>query len=339
MGVKKPILLERDDQSFFPAGGKTSMRNISAKTENVKRDTLSVYQGKKLDASKIAVYFDRFDGHKAKRLRICGSYFVFEERRYEDRTERKIIEAKFCQLRLCPICSWRRSRKLYGEVMSIITQPEFVDQKFVFLTLTVKNCEKESLKDELNRITRAFNKLTKDDDSYFNLAFTGAFRAVEITYNKKTNMYHPHMHVLVSVGPDYFKKSNKHYMSHDRLMGLWREKCGLDYDPAVRIQKVMGDKSKQVAEVAKYTVKSTDMPNAAVAETLDKALHRVRLVSFCGLFKRVRNRLDEEGLENQTEGLGEASTMTAETYEIWRTLYRWKVGARVYELVWEKRSG
>jgi hypothetical protein len=64
----------------------------------------------------------------------------------------------------------------------------------------------------------------------------------------------------------------------------------------------------------------------------------VRLVSFCGLFKRVRNRLDEEGLENQTEGLGEASTMTAETYEIWRTLYRWKVGARVYELVWEKRS-
>jgi plasmid rolling circle replication initiator protein Rep len=337
MGVKKPTLLEHDtnlDSSRRP----NRMKNLSAKTENVKRDMIDVYREKKLDNSKIAVYYDRFDEHKAWRLRMCGRSLLFDERRYDGRTEKEIREAKFCQLRLCPVCSWRRSNKLFGEVMSIISQPEFADQKFVFLTLTVKNCEKGQLKYELDRIIRAFNKMTNVKRSTFNTAFTGAFRAVEITYNKKTRMYHPHMHVLASIGPGYFKKSNKYYMSHDRLMSLWREKCGLDYDPAVRIQKVTGDKSKQVAEVAKYTVKSADISNPDVAETLDRALHRARLVSFCGLFKRVRNRLDEEPRETSEAFDGEAS-MSAEAYEVWRTLYRWNVGTRVYELVWEKRLG
>lgn len=227
---------------------------------------------------------------------------------------------------------------VFSEVMQVIKQPEFAEQRFIFLTLTVKNCKAEELREQIDRVIRAYALLTVNDACYFSTYFTGTFRAVEVTYNAKTDTYHPHMHVLAAVKPDYFKKTNTRYMSHEKLVKIWRDKCGLDYDPAVRIQPVKGGKHKSVAEVAKYTVKPSDIPNEDVLEVLDEALRRQRLTAFTGLFRRVKARIKAEpALPEFAELFESAKPETAEALEIWRTIYKWNIGARAYELADEER--
>jgi plasmid rolling circle replication initiator protein Rep len=111
--------------------------------------------------------------------------------------------------------------------------------------------------------------------------------------NPNYNTYHPHIHAIAAVDRGYFKKSNANYISHDDLRELWRDACGLDYLPQCRIERVRNTKRKQVAEVAKYTVKSADyIDRPSVVETLDLALHRKRLIAYGGLFKAVKTKLE-----------------------------------------------
>ncbi|WP_171816564.1 protein rep [Clostridium tetani] len=72
----------------------------------------------------------------------------------------------------------------------------------------------------------------------------------------------------------------------------------------VDVRKLKENKGKEVAEVAKYTVKSEDFIirnddgqideelTDKVVRTLDLALHRKRLTSFGFVFKEVHKRLN-----------------------------------------------
>jgi plasmid rolling circle replication initiator protein Rep len=213
------------------------------------------------------------------------------------------LSAMRCGLRLCPSCSWIRAHRIFENVYNVITTRDFNGKQFIFLTLTVKNCGGEFLESEIKRLLSAWNKLTKDDrHDGFAKSFDGTFRALEVTYNKLTKTYHPHLHAMAAVGPGYFRKSNKNYIGQARLQKLWRDACGLDYLPQCRIQRVKNTTGKQVAEVAKYTVKSADyISRPEVVQVLDPALHRKRLIAYGGLFQEVKKRLglpDEDGPED-----------------------------------------
>jgi plasmid rolling circle replication initiator protein Rep len=272
-------------------------------------------------------------------LRTCGDTVVMSISEDKER----VLAGYFCQRRICPICSWRRSVKTHNEIRRILAESEFKGLRYLFITLTVRNCTASELPDMLDRITTGWRKLTKDNRKAIRRSFLGTFRTIEITYdNNKTitekrynkakkyydkrdlkvgdenpnyDMYHPHIHVLAAVHEDYFKKDNLEYMSHDRLMGLWRDVIDVDYDPSVYIETVKpmevqsirdlgevpevaiaGKEEKTlegaVAEVAKYAVKSVDYAdNPHVIEVLELALRRRRLTAYGGLFKKVRARL------------------------------------------------
>jgi plasmid rolling circle replication initiator protein Rep len=300
---------------------------------------LEEYRTKKLQSRRISALYDVFNPAKSARMSRCNDILQFEERRKGQKTvSRRLAGAMHCYIRLCPICAWRKAKMVFSEVMQVIKQPEFAEMRFIFLTLTVKNCKAEALRDEIDRIIKAYRELTVNDTCFFSTYFTGTFRAVEVTYNAKTDTYHPHMHVLAAVKPDYFKKSNAKYMSHEKLVKIWRDKCKIDYDPAVRIQPVKGAKHKSVAEIAKYTVKPSDIPDEDVLEILDEALRRKRLTAFTGLFRRVKARIKAEpALPEFAELLESKTPETAEALEIWRTIYKWNIGARAYELADEER--
>ena len=236
---------------------------------------------------------------KAFKLRLCGKTLVFAEN--PTGGSPILISAMRCGLRLCPSCSWIRTHRTFENVYSVITDRAFAGKQFIFLTLTVKNCRGELLEAEIKRLLAAWSKLTNVKKSSFRIAFLGTFRALEVTYNKFEKTYHPHLHAIAAVESGYFRKSNKNYISQPQLREKWRDACGLDYLPQCRIERVRNATGKQVAEVAKYTVKSADYLNSpAVLETLDVALHRKRLVAYGGLFREVRNKLvlpDEEQIE------------------------------------------
>jgi plasmid rolling circle replication initiator protein Rep len=264
---------------------------------------------------------------KSINLRLCGRTLIYAEN--PTGGDPILVSAMRCGLRLCPSCSWIRAHRTFENVYSIITSSDFSGKQFIFLTLTVKNCRGELLESEIKRLLSAWGKLTETKrNNGFTKSFLGTFRALEVTYNPLTKTYHPHIHAMAAVEPEYFWKSNKNYIGQAKLRELWKGACGLDYLPQCRIEKVRNATGKQVAEVAKYTVKSAEyLDRPEVVEILDPALHRKRLVAYGGLFREVKKRLalqDEEELDKLPRQTVEELLQNPYIRKI---IFEWKMGA------------
>lgn len=297
---------------------------------HTQKDQIQEFRLKKIQNDKLAkLYEDLGQKKKASYLRNCSSTPTF----YIDKTtkQKKLLFNFFCRQRMCPLCSWQRAKKTFGNIFSIITEPEFKDLEYIFITLTIKNCKSEDLQNNLDMMFSGWRKLTASKKAFFRKSFEGCFRALEITYNKKENTYHPHFHILVAVKKDYFKKTNKKYISQEKLILQWRKVCNLDYSPNVDVRKVKVKNKKVVAEVAKYTVKSADINDKEVLKTLDNALFRRRLISYHDLFKTVKAKLKLEDEEDIRESPENYKTIMADP-EMIKILYKWNIGTKTYNL-------
>ena len=77
----------------------------------------------------------------------------------------------------------------------------------------------------------------------------------------------------------------------------------MDYDPSVDIRRI-DSKPRAIAEVSKYPIKVSnilDLPEdraVKVIYTLKKAMTGRRLISFYGLFKEIKARLQLDDIED-----------------------------------------
>lgn len=268
------------------------------------------------------------------------------------------------------MCSWRRSLKVFGQVSKIMDYVEEChNYRYIFLTLTVKNCYGEDLKDTLDLMTSAFNKMNQRKP--FKRAVKGYFRSLEVTYNSERfitqemyykkpqyfkslgleigdnnpsfDTYHPHFHMILAVNDSYFNDP-KYYLSQESWTNLWKSSLKVDYAPIVDVRRLKKNKGKEVAEVAKYTVKPDDYLikndngdvekdiTDGVVKTLDNALHRKRLIAFGFIFKDIHKELNlddaEDGnlVDTENDELREDLTDTI-------LRYQWNIGIKNYKLV------
>ena len=302
--------------------------------------------------------FNRFF-NREERCRMCATILKYKRDKNGKRT---LYEAYFCQLRLCPVCNWRRSLKIFSQVSKIIQAIEKEQEHaYLFLTLTQKNVSAEELDKMLDEMMKAWNrflgyKKVKD-------VVKGSYRGLEITYDKNKiitqkmyqqkkdyykklglkagdenpnfDMYHPHFHVLIVVNKTYFK--NKTYLKHEEWQELWAKAMRLDYLPQVNVKRVKGNTAEAVAEVAKYSAKDSDYVieknidlSMNVVETLDYALQRRRLVSFSGIMKAWHKKLNLD--ETEDGDLVHIDSEKDEELEGEMTLetYAWNVGYMNY---------
>lgn len=279
----------------------------------------------------------KFSKNKYLTVGSCSSYLQFA---VDATGQRTLQNANFCKDRLCAVCNWRRSLKIFSqayEIMQVATKEEY---EFLFLTLTQKNVKSEELKSEIDKMIKAFNLLSKDKK--FKSAAKGYFRALEITYNQKRDEYHPHFHCVLAVKKSYFK--SKSYLSQKKWCDLWKKYMKLDYTPIVdvRVFKTATDEelSKSVAEATKYTVKDSDFiirtkskkkvkeeKTDEVVETLAIALHRRRLTAWGGRLKEIYQELNLEDAESDSANLvnctEDENVKNAQHILI---TYRWSVG-------------
>ncbi|WP_353622259.1 protein rep [Helicobacter felistomachi] len=56
----------------------------------------------------------------------CGHFLTFDKYRNKESDElvRILAWASFCGVRWCPMCAWRKARKLVMELLSILSQIE-----------------------------------------------------------------------------------------------------------------------------------------------------------------------------------------------------------------------
>lgn len=254
-------------------------------------------------------------------VKYCGTDLTFAE---DLEGNKKLLYANFCKDRLCPMCNWRRSRKIYSNVSKVM---DFMtDFSFVFATFTVKSCTGDQLPIVVDDMLKSFTTMIHKSKRLS--VFLGFFRALEITYSFDTGLYHPHIHVIFSVLKSYYQ--GKYYIKTEEIVQLWRKYMRIDYDPICYLEKVKGDLKKSVCEIAKYSVKSADyLDRDDVVRNLFFALKGRRLCAFGGNFKRISMQLKLDDFENLNLN-DDISIRSDVSYLI--TNYKWSIGAGGYVL-------
>jgi len=286
--------------SFYQDNDSTKIEIL----QDFKNGKLQPWKPKKVRSLKVADSFRRL-GHekKAMRIRFCGSVLSFLKN--VETGEKKLHGADFCRERLCPMCQWRKSIKVFHQVSKVMdrTQEENKDIVPIFLTLTIRNCIGDDLPFTLDMLFKGWYQITKHRK--IKRIVKGWFRALEVTYNKESNTFHPHIHAILIFDKSYFK--SKDYMETVEWVQMWRTALKLDYNPVCDIRRIKNEKGKYkaVAEVAKYTLKDTDFvrdDNALtdkLIEVLSTSLRGRRLFAFGGLLKQIAKQI---GIEELAEG-------------------------------------
>lgn len=286
------------------------------------------------------MFKDTIHDRYAGRVNSCSGYLSFREAVDHETGEKKLKlwAARFCRVRLCPVCQWRRSlgwkARFHKAVPKLLE--DYPKARFILLTLTVRNCPVDELRDNLTRMNTAWDKLVKRK------AFPaiGFFKSVEVTRNNDptSEWYgtaHPHFHVLMMVNPGYFGRD---YLTQKDWAELWQKSLRVSYQPMVNVKivKPKGGKGTVldidslmncVKEVLKYTVKEEELIiDKEWIIKLATELHKTRAISVGGVFKEY---LSEEDVTEEEMTQGEDNDESLEmTDERW--FFGWREQMKRY---------
>lgn len=242
----------------------------------------------------------------------------------------KLDSAHFCRVRHCPICQWRRSLMWRARFLQAIPRifEARPDARFIFLTLTVRNCELSDLRSTLKQMNKAWERLSQRKQ----FPALGWVKSVEVT-RSPTGEAHPHFHALLMVNPSYFKRG---YLSQAKWTELWQASLRADYTPVVNIKVVKPRPNAEdtpsaalaagLLEVLKYGVKESDLvADAAWLSELTRQLHKTRAVAVGGELKQFLSEDEPEDLINVDE-----TNLEETTEESPRVLFGWRERVQRY---------
>jgi plasmid rolling circle replication initiator protein Rep len=230
----------------------------------------------------------------ANRIRFCSQVLDFKLIPHKDGQSRKLklSNAQFCRVRHCPVCQWRRSlrwkAKAYEALPRVII--DYPDYRWLFVTLTLKNCNLVDLRATLDNVNYAFRKLTQLKD----FPGVGWIKSVEVTRGRDGQTAHPHLHCLIMVPPSYFQGG---YLSKKDWIDLWQNSLCVDYRPVLDVRAVKPESSPVglIAEILKYQCKESDLV-ASKDWFLEyvKQMHKTRGVSVGGVLRGYFKDLEKE---------------------------------------------
>ncbi len=229
----------------------------------------------------------------SKRIYFCSELLDFKLTPDADEglLKLKLACARFCRVRHCPVCQWRRSLAWKARAYKILPKivQDFPKHRWLFLTLTVKNCPVQELRETLNWMNQAFKRLTKLKE----WMGQGWIKSVEVTHGRDGNA-HPHFHCLIMVPAGYFGAG---YLSQKRWAELWKQCARLDYLPRCHVKAIekKHNPTKIVPEILKYQVKESDMiRDHAFFLELTRQLHNTKSVGVGGVLRHYLKALEQE---------------------------------------------
>lgn len=267
----------------------------------------------KANAVKVAnLYFEMGYLSLAERVLGCANTLGFVLRPNSSAgKDIKLADARFCRVRLCPICQWRKSlmwrARFLGNVPKILK--DYPNHRFLFLTLTVKNCPLKELRDTLSWMNKSWSKMTRRK----NFPADGWVKSVEITRGRDGNA-HPHFHSVLMVSSTYF--NGNYYLSQKAWCELWKSCLRVDYKPMVHITALkpkFGSSEdvttqhtrlieKALIETLKYSIKESDLVvSPDWLKGLTNQLDGTKSVSLGGIFKKYLKEKDPENLINSED--------------------------------------
>ncbi len=236
--------------------------------------------------------FDRY----AERIALCSQLLEFDLKAADgDALKFQLRSARFCRVRHCPVCQWRRSLRWKAKAYQVL--PKVVEQypthRWLFMTLTQKNIHITELRNTLTEMNKSFKRMVGRKM----FPAIGWLKATEVTRGKYETA-HPHFHCLLMVRASYFSHG---YIKQSEWVEQWRDCLRLDYNPIIDIRAVKKDLNPSVLipELLKYCTKESDM----VADRewfleLTQQLHNMRAISTGGVLKEYLRELDLDSIES-----------------------------------------
>ena len=280
------------------------------------------------NSDKVATHYRGIEEFKkyAERIDFCSQLLDFclvvEEQEYR----LKLSIARFCRVRHCPVCQYRRSfmwkARAYKILPSVIGA--YPGYRWLFLTLTVRNCEITELRNTLGLMNKSWQRLVRRKK----FPAVGWIRSTEVTRGKD-GYAHPHFHCLLLVKPSYFGKS---YIKQKEWVEMWKSCLRIDYAPVVDIRAIKRGHSPNelIPEILKYTVKESDL----VADRewfleLTRQMYKMRTVATGGVLKQYLKQVEEE----PEDLIGRNETKTEDEISEGHLLFKWKSEDRKYKLL------
>ena len=281
-----------------------------------------------------------WDVHRAESDQIANNYRGSEFQKYSERIDDcsqllafglvpnvdegayqlKLRTARFCRVRTCMVCAWRRS--LMYKARAFKALPKVIEAyptaRYLFVTLTLKNCPVDELRESILHLNRSFSRLTK----LRHFPPIGFLKTVEVTRGKRGDA-HPHLHILMMVQPSYF---GVNYVSKKEWCAWWKRAARVDYTPIIDVKAIKAKNSPLglLAEIVKYQTKPNDLIFADREWFLEytRQIRSTKAFALGGVFKDYFKELDKE--ETQDELIGNDETGEAvdegELYFGWRQL-------------------
>lgn len=283
----------------------------------------------KKNADTISHYYEQGGQNSyGQRVRLCASRLDF---RLVPDGEQGILKMKlhsalFCRIRLCTVCQWRRSlrwkAKAYEALPKVIEA--YPKHRWLFVTLTMKNCALIELRETLSHMNRAFKRLTELK------AFPGDgwIKSVEVTRGRDGQTAHPHIHCLMMVKPSFFSTG---YLSKKKWIDLWQQCLRVDYKPVLDVQAVKPDRSPValLSEVLKYQTKESDLVSSSEwFLEYSEQVKKTRAVSVGGVLREYFRVLEEE----PEDLIGKEESEEKEVDE-GHVYFTWRRGEKCYRMV------
>jgi len=300
-------------------------------------------------------FYDAYAGRMAQ----CSGQLSFCWGEHPETGERrlKLKTCRFCRVRHCPICQWRRSLMWIARFLKALPriQADHPKARWISLTLTVRNCDVSELKAKIGQMNQAWKRLsqrkqfpvigfarstevTRAYECHLGTTYLGRHgktwvRAWEKAHRGKTltclptDEVHPHFHVLAMVNPGYFSHS---YLTQAEWQQLWKEALRVEYEPVTHIQTVKPNPKRPgsgldsaIVETFKYTTKPEDLLGDGSPEDqawlveFTKQLHKTRSIALGGVLK---NYLSESYPEELLTEDGDTELLE----EASRLLFGWR---------------
>lgn len=261
--------------------------------KELKRRSIEIAKALYRDESGSPTY-NRKQRKVSREILNCARELKFKHDKVSDKL--RLTNTYFCHQSLCPMCEVRRynhdSARLY-HVIDYLENSQAIKYtpKYLFATLTIKNVDEDHVRQAINELNAAWNKLKnyKAIKPYLR----GAIKRIEIKLSKDKTMFNVHIHAMLLVKSGFH--TGKYSLTHSQWSKLWTRAVNKGYTADIDIARL-----KDITDVLRamhYMVKVdeditqiTENATDSVLESLitaDNAKYRKHLLTLTGVFKDI----------------------------------------------------
>jgi len=211
----------------------------------------------------------------------------------------KKITGKYCNQRWCPVCNHIRTAKMIKGYLPQLKK--MIDPRFV--TLTFPSVSASELDFTINDIVKKIALISALFRRRRGFRING-IRKIEVTYNEKTDMYHPHLHIILEgkeVGNAVIDQWLKRYPEAER----WCQ-SNIEADDKTLLELCKYSTKLFEKQTVKEGGKKVLLLNPKALDVIYQALRNHRIMQPYGWVKAVSEdveEIDSQEYEDITEGV------------------------------------